>query len=81
MRHFLSQKNPMKPSTPYPTEPGLCWMLAGMSVAGGMLDIGSGTKFEVTVAKSGAKVVRIDTSPYDSAVSDQRKNVRNVYKV
>ena len=49
----------MKPSTPYPTEPGLCWMLAGMPVTGGMLDIGSGTKFEVTVAKSGAKVVRM----------------------
>ena len=59
MRHFLSQKNPMKPSEPYPTEPGLCWMLAGMAVAGGMLDIGSGTKFEVTVAKSGAKIVRM----------------------
>ena len=59
MRHFLSQKNPMKPSKPYPTEPGLCWMLAGMAVAGGMLDIGSGTKFEVTVAKSGAKIVRM----------------------
>ena len=59
MRHFLSQKNPMKPSTPYPTEPGLCWMLAGMAVTGGMLDIGSGTKFEVTVAKSGAKIVRM----------------------
>ena len=59
MRHFLSQKNPMKPSTPYPTEPGLCWMLAGMAVTGGMLDMGSGMKFEVTVAKSGAKVVRM----------------------
>ena len=49
----------MKPSVPYPTEPGLCWMMAGMAVAGGMLDIGSGMKFEVTVAKSGAKIVRM----------------------
>ena len=59
IKHFLAQKNPMKPSTPYPTEPGICWMLAGMAVTGGMLDIGSETKFEVTVAKSGAKVVRM----------------------
>ena len=60
MRHFLSQKNPMKPAAPYPTEPGLCWMMAGMAVAGGMLDIGSANmKFEVTVAKSGAKIVRM----------------------
>ena len=34
-------------------------MMAGMAVAGGMLDIGSGMKFEVTVAKSGAKIVRM----------------------
>ena len=58
-RHFLSEKNPMKPSRPYPTEPGLCWMLAGMAVKGGMVDLGSNTQFEVTVVKSGAKIVRI----------------------
>ena len=49
----------MKPSRPYPTAPGLCWMLAGMAVKGGMVEFGSGTQVEVTVAKSGVKIVRI----------------------
>ncbi len=34
-------------------------MLAGMAVKGGMVDLGSNTQFEVTVMKSGAKIVRI----------------------
>ena len=59
MKQVLSEKNPMKPSKPYPTAPGLCWMLAGMAVKDGMVEIGSGMKFEATVAKSGAKIVRI----------------------
>ena len=59
VKHLLSEKNPMKPSRPYPTAPGLCWMLAGMAVKGGMVEFGSGTQVEVTVAKSGVKIVRI----------------------
>ncbi len=60
MRHVLSEKNPMKPSRPYPTAPGLVWMLSGMALKGGMVDLGSSdTKVEVTVAKSGVKIVRI----------------------
>ena len=59
MKQVLSEKNPMKPSRPYPTAPGLCWMLAGMAVKGGMVDIGSGMQVEVTVAKTGVKIVRI----------------------
>jgi len=59
VKHFFSEKNPMKPSRPYPTAPGLCWMLAGMAVKGGMVEFGSGTQVEVTVAKSGVKIVRI----------------------
>lgn len=58
-KHVSSEKNPMKPSRPYPTAPGLVWMLAGMALKGGMVNIGSDTQFEVTVAKSGAKIVRI----------------------
>ena len=60
MRHVLSEKNPMKPSRPYPTAPGLVWMLSGMALKDGMVDLGSSdTKVEVTVAKSGVKIVRI----------------------
>ena len=62
-KHFLSEKNPMKPSRPYPTVPGLCWMLAGVAVKGGMVEFGSDNQVEVTVAKSGVKIVRI--SPLD----------------
>ncbi len=60
MRHLLSEKNPMKPSRPYPTAPGLVWMLSGMALKGGMVDLGSSdTQVDVTVAKSGVKIVRI----------------------
>ncbi len=60
MRHVLSEKNPMKPSRPYPTAPGLVWMLSGMALKGGMVDLGSSDdQVEVTVAKSGVKIVRI----------------------
>ena len=59
MKQFSSEKNPMKPSRPYPTEPGMVWMLAGMAVKGGMVDFGSGNPVEVTAAKSGVKIVRI----------------------
>ena len=60
MRHVLSEKNPMKPSRPYPTAPGLVWMLSGMALKGGMVELGSSdTQVEVTVAKSGVKIVRI----------------------
>jgi len=63
MRHLLSEKNPMKPSRPYPTAPGLFWMLNGMALKGGMVDLGSSdTELEMTVAKSGVKIVR--TSPH-----------------
>jgi hypothetical protein len=54
-----SEKNPMKPTRPYPTEPGMVWMLAGMGVGQGMVKIGSSGDAEITVAKSGKKIARL----------------------
>ena len=59
MRAVLSEKNPMKPSKPYPTAPGLVWMLAGMPLSQGMLDIGENSKIEVKTTKSGVKLAKI----------------------
>lgn len=39
-----SEKNPLKPSKPYPTGPGLVWMLAGMSIKKGAVAMGAGDK-------------------------------------
>ena len=50
----LNEKNPMKPATPYPTTPGMAWMLAGMGVHEGMVDMGSGEKIEVLESGSGS---------------------------
>jgi hypothetical protein len=33
LKAVWSEKDPLKPEKPYPTAPGLVWMLAGMSVA------------------------------------------------
>lgn len=46
-----SAKNPAEPERPYPTEPGLIWMLAGMNVSKGAVDIGSAS---VSVTKESA---------------------------
>ena len=54
-----SQKNPMKPTRPYPTAPGMVWMLAGMGVGEGMVKIGASQEAQMTVTKSGARITRI----------------------
>ena len=46
-----SEKNPIEPEKPYPTAPGLVWMLAGMSVAKGAVAVGAS---EVSVIKATA---------------------------
>jgi hypothetical protein len=56
---FWAEKNPMKPSKPYPTAPGLVWMLGGMAVADGMVQVGSAEEAEVAVMDSGNKMVRL----------------------
>lgn len=54
-----AEKNPLKPQHPYPTAPGIVWMLAGMGLAEGMVKIGSSREAEVAVAKSGKKITRL----------------------
>jgi len=54
-----AEKNPLKPAHPYPTAPGLVWMLAGMGLTEGMVRIGSSRDAEVAVAKSGQKITRL----------------------
>jgi len=44
-----SEKKPMKPERPYPTTPGLVWMLAGMSIKKGAVAMG---KNETSVVKA-----------------------------
>jgi hypothetical protein len=58
---ILNEKNPMKPVKPYPTTPGMAWMLAGMGVHEGMVDVGLGEKIEVVEsgAGSGSKMTKI----------------------
>ena len=41
MKAIFSEKNPARPEKPYPTAPGLVWMLAGMSVAKGAIAVGA----------------------------------------
>ena len=46
-----SEKNPLEPAKPYPTAPGLVWMLAGMNVAKGAVVVGAS---EVAVVEPAA---------------------------
>jgi len=43
-----AEANPLKPSKPYPTAPGLVWMLAGMDVVRGNVSYGKGSAATVT---------------------------------
>lgn len=54
-----SEKNPLKPSRPYPTAPGIVWMLAGMGLNEGMVKIGASQEAEVVVTKDGKKITRL----------------------
>jgi len=46
-----SAKNPANPERPFPTEPGLVWMLAGMNVSKSAVDIGAAA---VSVGQEGS---------------------------
>ena len=61
---LLSEENPMKPQKPYPTTPGMVWMLAGMGIKEGMVDMGSGEKIEVEVVEGVAKSGMIKITPH-----------------
>ena len=54
----------MKPQKPYPTTPGMVWMLAGMGIKEGMVDMGSGEKIEVEVVEGVAKSGMIKITPH-----------------
>jgi hypothetical protein len=49
-----SEKDPLNPEKPYPTAPGLVWMLAGMSVAKGAVAVGADEASVVRTAAAGA---------------------------
>lgn len=56
---FWAEPNPLQPSKPYPTAPGVVWMLGGMAVAEGMVQVGSEKEAEIEIMKSGNKIVRL----------------------
>ncbi len=56
---YWAEANPLKPKNPYPTAPGLVWMLGGMAVADGMVKVGTDTDAEMAVMDSGNKMVRL----------------------
>ena len=58
-KRIYEEKNPMKPATPYPTAPGLVWMLAGMGVPEGVVRKGSDDTASFEVDTSGKKVARL----------------------
>lgn len=61
MKAIFSEKNPARPEKPYPTAPGLVWMLAGMSVAKGAIAVGASevAVLEASGGNSDAKVFQM----------------------
>ena len=59
LKAVLNEKNPMKPSKPYPTAPGMAWMMAGMGVSQGMIDMGSGEKVEMFKTEGGPSMTKV----------------------
>ncbi len=60
---IINAENPMAPETPYPSTPGMAWMLAGMGVHDGMVDIG-GEKIEVVEAGTGSGSTMTKITPH-----------------
>jgi len=54
LKAVWSEKDPLNPKTPYPTAPGLVWMLAGMSVSKGAVAVGASETSVVKTAAAGA---------------------------
>jgi hypothetical protein len=54
LKAVWSEKDPLKPEEPYPTAPGLVWMLAGMSVDKGAVAVGASETSVVKTAAAGA---------------------------
>ncbi len=53
------EKNPLKPATPYPTAPGLVWMLAGMSSPSDKVTHADNPNAQFRVVDEGNKIVRL----------------------
>lgn len=56
---FWAEPNPLQPANPYPTAPGVVWMLGGMAVSDGMVQVGTEKEAEIAVMDSGNKLVRL----------------------
>ena len=59
-----SAKNPAKPDRPYPAEPGLIWMLAGMNVSKSAVDIGAASVAVAQESADAAKEGMVQMSPH-----------------
>ena len=59
-----SAKNPAKPERPYPTEPGLIWMLAGMNVSKSAVDIGAESVSIVKESSGTSKTDVVQMTPH-----------------
>jgi hypothetical protein len=58
-RAVWSEKNPLKPEKPYPTAPGLVWMLAGMSVAKGAVALSETSEIETGAGEAGGDMFQM----------------------
>ena len=59
-----AEKNPLKPEKPYPTAPGLVWMLAGMNVDKGAVVVGASEVAVVEPAAGAAGGGTFQMSPH-----------------
>lgn len=59
MKALWAEKNPLKPSKPLPTAPGLVWMLAGMGVPDGMLRKGNESVAQLKVDSMGKTIAQL----------------------
>lgn len=70
-----SEKDPLKPEKPYPTAPGLVWMLAGMSVSKGAVAMSGTSAIQATAAEAGGEMfqmtphVMIMPVPFDEDIA------------
>jgi hypothetical protein len=53
------EANPLKPTTNYPTEPGMVWMLAGMSAPGGRVAHADNPEAQYKIVGDDQKIVRL----------------------
>jgi hypothetical protein len=77
-----AEKNPLKPEKPYPTAPGMVWMLAGMSIKKGAVAMGKSetSVVKATMGKAGGEMfqmtphVMIMPVPFDKNIAKLPKS-------